>query len=331
MADLNNNTSLKNTLDEIEKKVIQAETDRNSLEAILPTKGVEVVSGSKMLTLIGKVDGLSNTRWESGDGFTFIEDANSVNYKCNTEYKLLRSMNFGDIDLKGFNVGRIKVNVNFQNGSTDGSNRVYFYVKVDIVDSIGVVYQTSSDSFSLSAGDNSNIVRDLKINLSKFVPGRSIRVYGKTSLEDRWIRINNVKVCADLKVSNTIVPFGKRWAKGYYDVSSGTNAEYGFEYVESSSRTFYANYADITNIGFIPSIIILTSTNNMYSPSRYSTTIYHYDEKFANRKVIKCFVSDREALDEYTYAVEVPSVGSGIYRLPVHRNCYYNAQWIAYE
>lgn len=55
MADLDNNTSLKIALDEIEIKTLQAETDRNNLEAILPTKGVEVVPGSKMSTLIDEV------------------------------------------------------------------------------------------------------------------------------------------------------------------------------------------------------------------------------------------------------------------------------------
>ena len=77
MADLDNNTSLKITLDEIEKKTLQAETDRNNLEAILPTKGVEVDPGSKMSTLIDKVSSLKTiSKPICGDNFTFFIDNN---------------------------------------------------------------------------------------------------------------------------------------------------------------------------------------------------------------------------------------------------------------
>lgn len=55
MANLDSNTSLKMALSEIEKKVSQSEIDRNTLESILQTKGVEVVTGSKMETLINHI------------------------------------------------------------------------------------------------------------------------------------------------------------------------------------------------------------------------------------------------------------------------------------
>lgn len=55
MADLGSDTSLVIALNEIEKKVIQAEKDRNDLETNLGNKGVDVTPGSKMSNLIDKV------------------------------------------------------------------------------------------------------------------------------------------------------------------------------------------------------------------------------------------------------------------------------------
>lgn len=62
MADLGSDTSLVTALAEIEKKVIQAEKDRNNLETNLAAKGVEVVQGSKMSTLIDKVSDMKTLK-----------------------------------------------------------------------------------------------------------------------------------------------------------------------------------------------------------------------------------------------------------------------------
>ena len=55
MANLNINEHLSSVLTEIEKKVTQAEIDRNTLEAILPTKKVDTIPGLKMNELINLV------------------------------------------------------------------------------------------------------------------------------------------------------------------------------------------------------------------------------------------------------------------------------------
>lgn len=55
MANLGNNTSLKDALSAIDSKVVQAEKDRNKLEAHLLEKGTELTPGSKMSVLIDKV------------------------------------------------------------------------------------------------------------------------------------------------------------------------------------------------------------------------------------------------------------------------------------
>ena len=91
MANLDNNTSLKVALTEIEKKVLQSETDRNSLETILPTKGVTVVPGSKMSTLIGKVKNISvsslgGKKWASGTTLSSTEKLTSEYLDAGNSY-----------------------------------------------------------------------------------------------------------------------------------------------------------------------------------------------------------------------------------------------------
>lgn len=73
MADLDNNTSLKIALNEIEKKAIQAETDRNNLETMLRTKNVEIVPGAKMTKLIDYASKIKTvTKTVASDNYLFL-------------------------------------------------------------------------------------------------------------------------------------------------------------------------------------------------------------------------------------------------------------------
>ena len=101
MADLSNDTSLKIALDEIEKKVIQAETDRNNLETILGTKDVEIVPGSKMSSLIGKVNSIEKCDIVKTEDTNFFVSLRSTSSKhmCKTSFNTLGLINFGKADL----------------------------------------------------------------------------------------------------------------------------------------------------------------------------------------------------------------------------------------
>lgn len=174
MSKLEENTSLVTALTEIEKKVGQAEIDRNTLKTNLSAKGVDVSGTDKMQGLVEKVNEIQTYTRTSGSNCSLYNIQYRYDYLQGkvTDYLLLKSRVFTELSstIKDIKLGAVFCNV------SQGSRWTQAYIKLVHIRGDKEINSFTSDS-SISIDSGSTLVT---MEVQDIQNGDIISIYYKT-------------------------------------------------------------------------------------------------------------------------------------------------------